>query len=82
MADNSTDNETVIDDRNYVHTGIATIASATPIEQQILAELREHTRLLNEFVAAINQVGDMFSGGEGGKPISPMSMITGALFKR
>lgn len=55
--------------------------SVLSVEEQILAELKTQTALLHEFVQAINQVGDMFSGGDGGKPVSPMSMISKALFR-
>lgn len=45
----------------------------------IWREQQKSNALLTEFVQAVNKVGDMFNGSDG-KPVSPMSLISGALF--
>jgi len=70
-----------LDAENEMNTDTAFVPeSEQDTNKLILSELRTQTALLREFVQAINQVGDMFSGGDGGKPVSPMSMISKALF--
>jgi len=57
------------------------LARLESLAEALLNEQRETNKLLREFADSINQIGSMF-GGADGKPVSPTSMITKALFGR